>query len=68
MGAFGVAGAKGFGSSNLGFSWGRRLKGVVHRTEATSRRSGSTSRRSRGYISQVAMLIPTSRRSRRVIS
>ena len=52
MGALGTAGAKGFGSSNLGVAWGRRLKVVVHKTEATSRRSGLTSRRSRGFISQ----------------
>ena len=48
----GMAGAKGFGSSNVGLSWGRRLKGSGHKTEATSRRSGSTSRRSRGFMSQ----------------
>ena len=47
MGALGDVGAKGFGSSNLGFTWGRRLKVGVHKTEATSRHSGSTLRRSR---------------------
>ena len=51
MGALGIAGAKGLGSSNLGFAWGRRLKVAVHKTEATSRCSGSTSRHSRGFIS-----------------
>ena len=52
MGALGTAGAKGLGSSNLGFVWGRRPKVVVHETEATSRCSGSTLRRFRGFISQ----------------
>ena len=36
MGALGTTGAKGFGSSNLGVTWGRRLKVDVHKTEATS--------------------------------
>ena len=52
MGTLGAAEAKGFRSSNLGITWGRRLKVDVHKTEATSRRSGSTSRRSIGFISQ----------------
>ena len=43
MGALGDVGAKGFGSLNLGFAWGRRLKVSVHKIEATSRRSGSKS-------------------------
>ena len=41
MGALGTTGAKGFGSSNLGVAWGRRLKVDVHKTEAKSRRSGN---------------------------
>ena len=52
MGALGTARAKGFGSSNLGVTWERRLKDVVHKTEATSRSSGLTSLRSKGFISQ----------------
>ena len=51
MGALGTAGAKGFGSSNLGPARGRRLKVVVHKIKATSRHLGSTSQRSRGFIS-----------------
>ena len=47
-----MAGVKGFESSNVGFSWGRRLKGSGHKTEAMSRRSGSTSQLSRGFMSQ----------------
>ena len=73
LGALGTARAKGFESSNLRIAWGERLKVVVHKTEATSRRLGLTSRHSRGFISQcrdfenhVAMLqkgeIATSRR------
>ena len=52
MGTLGTVGDKGFGSSNLGVAWGRRLKDALHTTEATSRRSGLTSRCFRGFISQ----------------
>ena len=31
MGVLGTVRAKGFGSSNLGVAWGRRLKVVVHK-------------------------------------
>ena len=48
----GWTGAKGWGSSNLGFMWGRRLKSGVHKTEATSRRASSKSRRAREFIDQ----------------
>ena len=47
-----MARAKGCGSSNLGFSGERRLKRVGHKTEATTQRSGATSRRARGGMSQ----------------
>ena len=40
MGALRTIGAKGFGSSNLGFAWERRPKVVVHKTEETLRRLG----------------------------
>ena len=40
----GWIGAKGWGISNLGFLWGRRLKSGVHKTEATSRRESLTPR------------------------
>ena len=46
MGVLGTARVTGFGSSNLGVAWGRRLGVVVHKTGATLRRSGSTSRHS----------------------
>ena len=41
-----------FESSGVGFAWGRRMKVDVHKTRATSQRSGSTSRRSKGFICQ----------------
>ena len=44
--------AKGWGSSNLGFMWGRRPKSGVHKTGVTSQCAGSTSRRALEFIGQ----------------
>ena len=52
MGGRDSAKMEGLESSNLGFAWGRRVRSYVHKTGATSRRSGSTSQCSRGFICQ----------------
>ena len=43
MGCRDSAKMEGLESSNLGFAWGIRVRGFVHKTRATLRRSGSTS-------------------------
>ena len=43
---------EGFESSDVGFTWGRRMKAFVHKTRATLRRSSTKSQRSRGFIFQ----------------
>ena len=43
MGGRNSATMESFESSGLGFAWGRRMKVDVHKTGATSRRSGLTS-------------------------
>ena len=58
----GTTEAKGFGSSNLGVAWGRRLKVIMHDVRAQHRDVPE------GLLTNVATLRPTLRRSRRVIS
>ena len=52
MGGQNLATMESFESFGLGFAWGRRMKVDVHKTGATSRRWGLTSRRARGFICQ----------------
>ena len=52
MGALDTTKAEGLNSSDIGFAWGRRMRVSIHKTWATSRRSGYTSRCSRRIRSQ----------------